>query len=96
VIDLGVDVPVEKFIESIINEKPNMLCMSALLTSTMEEMKNVINVLKENNLRDKIKVIVGGRPVTKDFAIEIGADGYAEDAVKAVKVIKELIGIKEG
>jgi 5-methyltetrahydrofolate--homocysteine methyltransferase len=96
VIDLGVDVPVEKFIESIINEKPNMLCMSALLTSTMEEMKNVINVLKENNLRDKIKVIVGGRPVTKDFAIEIGADGYAEDAVKAVKVIKELIGVKEG
>jgi len=96
VIDLGVDVPAEKFIEAIINEKPNMLCMSALLTSTMEEMKNVIDVLKENNLRDKIKVVVGGRPVTKDFAIEIGADGYAEDAVKAVKVIKELIGIKEG
>jgi 5-methyltetrahydrofolate--homocysteine methyltransferase len=96
VIDLGVDVSAEKFIEAIINEKPNMLCMSALLTSTMEEMKNVIDVLKENNLRNKIKVVIGGRPITKDFAIEIGADGYAGDAVKAVKVIKELIGIKEG
>ncbi|MEM3406144.1 MAG: corrinoid protein [Candidatus Aenigmatarchaeota archaeon] len=96
VIDLGVDVPVEKFIDALINEKPNVLCMSALLTSTMYEMKNVINALERNNLRDKVKVIIGGRPITKDFANEIGADGYAEDAVKAVKIIKELIGIKEG
>lgn len=94
VIDLGVDVPVEKFMEALINEKPNVLCMSALLTSTMYEIKNVIDTLKENNLRDRVKIVIGGRPITKDFANEVGADGYAEDAIKAVKVIKELIGIK--
>ncbi|MEM2178701.1 MAG: corrinoid protein [Candidatus Methanomethylicaceae archaeon] len=95
VIDLGVDVPAEKFIDALINEGANVLCMSALLTSTMYEIKNVIDTLKRNNLRDKVKIVIGGRPITKDFANEVGADGYAEDAVKAVKVIKELIGIKE-
>lgn len=96
IIDLGVDVPTEKFVEVVTNEKPGVLCMSALLTSTMNEMENVIDTLKENGLRDKVKVIVGGRPITKKFADEIDADGYAKDAVKAVKVVKELIGVKEG
>lgn len=96
VIDLGVDVPTEKFVEAITNEKPDVMCMSALLTSTMNEMENVIDVLKENGLKDKVKVVVGGRPTSEKFADEIGADGYAGDAVKAVKVVKELIGRKGG
>jgi len=91
VIDLGVDVSAEKFVDVVASKKPDILGLSALLTSTIHEMKNVIDALKENNLRDIVKVIVGGRPVTKEFAEEIGADGYAEDAVKAVKVVKELI-----
>jgi len=96
VIDLGVDVPAEKFAEAVREHNPDILAMSALLTVTMPEMKNVIDVLKENGLRDRIKVIVGGRPVTPEFADEIGADGYAEDAVKAVSMVKKLVGVKEG
>lgn len=92
IIDLGVDVQKEKFSEVVTREKPYALCMSALLTSTMNEMKNVIDTLEENGLRDSVKIIVGGRPITREFADEIGADGYAKDAVEAVKVIKELVG----
>lgn len=91
VIDLGVDVPADKFVEAAKKEKPDILGMSALLSSTIHETKNVIHVLKESGLRDKLKVIVGGRPITKKFAEEIGADGYAEDAIDAVRTVGELV-----
>jgi len=91
VVDLGVDVPADKFVEAAKKEKPDILGMSALLSSTIHETKNVIHALKENGLRDKLKVIVGGRPITRKFAEEIGADGYAEDAIDAVRTVGELV-----
>ncbi|MEM0225595.1 MAG: corrinoid protein [Thermofilaceae archaeon] len=94
VIDLGVDVPPEKFVQAAIEHKADIVAMSALLTTTMLEMKNVIEELKKAGIRDKVKVVVGGAAVTEDFARSIGADGYGEDAVKGVKVCKELLGIK--
>lgn len=92
VIDLGIDVPVEKFTETVRKEKAKVLGMSALLTSTMYEMGKVIEGLKKEGLRNDVKVILGGRPITKDFADEIGADGYAKDSVRAIKVVDCLIG----
>ncbi|MEM0024041.1 MAG: corrinoid protein [Thermofilaceae archaeon] len=94
VIDLGVDVPPEKFVEAAIENKADIVAMSALLTTTMLEMRNVIEELKKAGIRDKVKVVVGGAAVTEDFARSIGADGYGEDAVKGVKVCKELLGVK--
>jgi 5-methyltetrahydrofolate--homocysteine methyltransferase len=96
VVDLGVDVSAERFIEAVEEENPDVLCMSALLTSTMHEMRVVIDSLEKVGLRSVVKVIVGGRPIAGEFASEIGADGHAEDAVKAVRVIKELIGMEGG
>lgn len=89
VVDLGADVPKEKFIEAIRNEKPDILAMSTLLTSTMMEMKDVIEELKRQNLRENVKIIVGGAPITEDFAKEIGADGYGENAIEGVKICKQ-------
>ena len=84
--DLGEEVPVDKFIEAVGREQPNILGLSALLTTTMPYMKEVIEALKRSNLRDKVRVIVGGAPVTQGFADSIGADGYAPDA----KIYKEV------
>ncbi|RLF03138.1 MAG: cobalamin-binding protein [Thermoprotei archaeon] len=95
VIDLGVDVAPEKFVEAAKKYNADIVAMSALLTTTMLEMRNVIEALKQAGLRDKVKVIVGGAAVTEEFAREIGADGYGEDAVKAVKICKELLGVRE-
>jgi len=92
VVDLGVDVPAERFVEAVGEEDPDVLCMSALLTSTMGEMGAVIDGLEEAGLRGGVRVVVGGRPITGEFAGEIGADGFAEDAVKAVRVIRGLVG----
>lgn len=92
VIDLGTDVPVEKFVEAVKKYEPDILGLSALLTTTMHVQKEVIEALKKADLRKKVKVIVGGSPVTKDWAEEIGADGYAENAVEAVKLAKKLVG----
>ena len=92
VIDLGVDIPSEKFTEAVMYEKPDVLGMSALLTSTMEEMERVIEDLKNHGLRDRVKIVLGGRPVSKDFAEKIGADGYAKNAIETVQVVKDLIG----
>jgi len=89
IIDLGVDVPAEKFVEAVDKFKPKIVGMSALLTTTMNQMKNIIEALKKAGLRDKVKVIVGGRPVTEEFAKEIGADAYGEDAFAARKIISE-------
>ncbi|MEM2168333.1 MAG: corrinoid protein [Candidatus Bathyarchaeia archaeon] len=88
VIDLGVDVPPERFVDAVKEHKPDVVAMSALLTTTMDEMGNVIKALKEAGLRDKVKVIVGGAPITEEFAKKIGADAAAKDAVEGVNICK--------
>lgn len=90
VIDLGVDVPSEKFVDAIREKKPDILAMSCLLTIAMDEMKNVVEEITRAGLRNKVKVLVGGRPVTKDFAEDIGADAYAGNAIGAIAIAKSL------
>jgi len=92
VIDLGVDVKTDTFIQAIEKHKPAILGMSALLTTTMPYMGKTIDLLKEKGLRDHVKVIVGGAPVSQQFAESIGADGYAEEAGSAVELANKLIG----
>jgi 5-methyltetrahydrofolate--homocysteine methyltransferase len=90
VLDLGVDVPAEKFVKAVREEKPDVIGLSALLSSTMKDMKAVIEALEKGGIRKKVKVIVGGRPVTRAIVKEIGADGYAENSVAAIKVLREV------
>ena len=90
VIDIGVDVPVETFVEKVREIKPDFLGLSSLLTSSMPEQRKVIEALVENGLRDTVKVIIGGAAVNEHWADEIGADGYAEDAVDAIRVTTAL------
>lgn len=92
VIDLGIDVDESKFTKAIRESSAQILGMSALLTTTMLHMKDVIDTLKEEGLREQVKVMVGGAPVTRQFAEEIGADGYAPDAASAVDLAKQLVG----
>lgn len=94
VIDLGVDVPPEKFVEAVKENKPDIVGMSALLTTTMIEMENVIKALKEAGLRDKVKIIIGGAPITKEYAEKIGADAAARDAVEGVNICKSWVAGK--
>jgi 5-methyltetrahydrofolate--homocysteine methyltransferase len=89
--DLGVDVPVEKFVE-VAKGDVQLLCISALLTTTMPQMPKIVDALKEAGI-ENVKVMVGGAPVTQKFAEEIGAHGYAADAASAVDVAKELLSI---
>ncbi len=91
VVDLGTDVPPEKFVSAVKAEKPTHLCMSALLTTTMKGMKETISALSSEGLRNNVKVMVGGAPVTSRFAAEAGADGYAPDAGSAVEMAKKLM-----
>lgn len=91
VLDLGVDVVPEKFVEAVRKNQPHIVGMSALLTTSMLEQRNVIDALREAGLRDKVKVIVGGAPVTKAWADEIGADAYCEDAFAAINTTKLLV-----
>ena len=93
VTDLGVSVSQEKFIATVADRKPDVLAMSALLTTTMVEMRNVMRALGEAGLRDQVKVIVGGAPVTRAHADQIGADGYAADAPGAVVLCKEILKV---
>ncbi|MBC8179265.1 MAG: corrinoid protein [Deltaproteobacteria bacterium] len=93
VVDLGVDLTVEKLVEQIDTIRPDILGLSALLTTTMPEMKNTIQELQEKGLREKIKIMVGGAPVSNSFAEEIGADGYGADAAEAVVLARKLIGV---
>ncbi|GAB4256752.1 cobalamin B12-binding domain-containing protein [Thermincola ferriacetica] len=93
VINLGIDVPVEDFVWAVRKHKPHVLAMSALLTTTMPSMLDTINELKRVGLRDKVKVLVGGGPVTKQFAEEIGADGYGYDGKAAVDWVAEHVKI---
>jgi len=91
VIDLGIDVPPEKFVEAVTEQGAQVVAMSALLTTTMPSMKGVIDALKEAGLEGKIKTVIGGAPVTQRYADEIGADGYARDAASGADKAKELI-----
>jgi 5-methyltetrahydrofolate--homocysteine methyltransferase len=90
--DLGVDVPVEEFIRVALEEKPDIVAMSALLTTTMPMMKQTINAFEAAGLRDKVKFIIGGAPVTETYAAQIGADGFSPDASRAVNLAISLIG----
>ncbi len=90
--DLGVDVPIQTFVEKAQAVQADIVGLSALLTTTMAKQRNVIEALEEMGLRTQIKVMVGGAPVTRSWADEIGADGYSEDAIGAVAVAKELVG----
>ena len=92
VFDLGVDVPVMKVVEKAREVNADIVAMSALLTTTMVHQKDVIEALEDIGIRSKVKVIVGGAPVTKEWVKQIGADGYSEDAIGAIKVAKELLG----
>ncbi|MEM1557473.1 MAG: corrinoid protein [Thermoproteota archaeon] len=94
VIDLGTDVPAEAFVEAVRVHKPDIVGMSALLTVTMVEMENVVNELKKAGLRDKVKIIVGGAPITEEYAKKIGADAYGKDAVAGVDICKAWVGKK--
>ena len=91
VIDLGINVPAEKFIEAIKIHQPQIVGMSALLTTTMNEMKMTIDGIEKAGLKDRMKTIVGGAPLTEKFAREIRADGYAPDAASAVDLVRSLI-----
>jgi 5-methyltetrahydrofolate--homocysteine methyltransferase len=91
VVDLGIDVSPEKFLEAIRIHKPQIVGMSALLTTTMMEMKNTIQAIEKAGLKSRVKAIVGGAPVTEKFARDIGADGYAPDAASAVEVAKRMV-----
>ena len=92
VIDLGVDVAAEKFIQAIIKHKPSILAMSALLTMTAPEQRKVIDALKKEGIRDKVKVLIGGAAITQEFADDIGADGYDPTAAGAVNLARRLTG----
>ena len=91
VIDLGADVSPERFIQAVNENGAQIIAMSALLTTTMPNMKNSIEALKEAGLRDKVKVMIGGAPVTQNYADQIGADGFAEDASRAVAKARSLL-----
>jgi len=93
VVDLGINVKGEVFLKAIKDESPDVLAMSALLTTTAMEQKKVIESLKSQGLRDKVKIIVGGSPINQEFAESIGADGYGSTAPEGVRIIKDLLGI---
>jgi len=90
--DIGCDTPTSKFVEKVKEVKPDIVGMSALLTTTMPKMTEIINALKKEGLRKKVKVIVGGAPVSAAWAEQIGADAYGEDAMAAVDVAKNMMG----
>ncbi|UCD29106.1 MAG: corrinoid protein [Planctomycetota bacterium] len=90
VIDLGIDVPPEKFVEAVKEKKAKIVAISALLTTTMPMMKNTIEELKNAGVRDQVKIMIGGAPVTQQFADDIGADGYSDNANGAVTMARQM------
>jgi len=92
VVDLGKDISAERFVQAARKENAQIVGMSALLTTTMSEMKTTIEALKASGMRGKVKVIIGGAPVSPEYAAQIGADGYARDAARAVDKVRELVG----
>jgi 5-methyltetrahydrofolate--homocysteine methyltransferase len=93
VTDLGMDVPPEKFVEAVNAGSANIVALSALLTTTMPNMKVTIEAFQNAGLRDKVKIMIGGAPVTHDYANQIGADGYSPDASQAVVLAQSLLGL---
>jgi corrinoid protein of di/trimethylamine methyltransferase len=93
VTDVGCDVPIETFVEKVKAESPDLLLLSALLTTTMPNQQKTIEALKDAGLRDGVKVMIGGAPTTRAWAEEIGADGYSEDAIEAVATAKSILGV---
>jgi 5-methyltetrahydrofolate--homocysteine methyltransferase len=93
VIDLGVNVAPEKFIAAVKEQQADIVAMSALLTTTMPAMKTTIEALKQAGVRDRVKVLIGGAPITQKYAEEIGADGYSENAVGAVALAKKAVSV---
>ncbi len=91
VIDLGVDMNTEELIQKVEEIKPDILGLSALLTTTMPEMKNIVDTLKDKGLRNNVKVIIGGAPLNAAFAEKVGADGYGQDAAEAVELARRLV-----
>lgn len=91
--DLGRDVPLKEFVDKSIEVSADMLCLSTLMTTTMGGMKTVIEMLVASGIRDEMKVIVGGGPISQRYADQIGADGYSENAIEAVKLSKKLLEI---
>jgi 5-methyltetrahydrofolate--homocysteine methyltransferase len=94
VIDLGVDVSPSKFVEAIRQYNPDIVGMSALMTTTMLKQKETIEAIRQAGLRDKVKIVIGGAPTTEEWAREIGADGWAPDAISAVELVKRLLSVK--
>ncbi len=92
IVDLGTDVSPEQFVDAVKSQGAGVIAMSALLTTTMPNMKNTIDALEESGVRDTVKVMIGGAPVTQAYADEIGADGYAPDASRAATLAKQLVG----
>ncbi len=93
VIDVGIDAPAEKFVQTAKEKGAQVIGMSALLTTTMMQMKATVEALKAAGLKGKVKTVIGGAPVTDEFAKQIGADGYAPDAASAVSMIKKILGV---
>jgi len=93
ILDLGVDVTPEQYLEAVQKDAVDVVALSALLTTTMPSMKATVEVLGENGVRDQVKVIVGGAPVTDAYAQQIGADGYSPDASQAVRLTNSLLGV---
>jgi 5-methyltetrahydrofolate--homocysteine methyltransferase len=91
--DLGTDVSAEQFVAAVREEKPDIVALSALLTTTMPNFKGILQALDESGLRQEVKVLVGGAPVTQAYAQQVGADGYAPDASRAVASAKALVGV---
>jgi 5-methyltetrahydrofolate--homocysteine methyltransferase len=94
VIDIGTNVPAAKFVEGVLEFKPDVMGMSALLTTTMVQMRATIEAVKEAGLRDSVKIMVGGAPLTQRYADEIGADAYGPDAATAVDLARKLVGLQ--
>src|SRR5206468_3044646 len=93
VIDLGADVPPEKFVAAVAEQEPDVVCMSSLLTVTMPAMRTTILALQSAGVRERVKVFIGGAPVTQQYADEIGADGYSDNASGAVTLVKNLCAV---
>jgi 5-methyltetrahydrofolate--homocysteine methyltransferase len=95
VVDLGSDIPPEEFAEAVRKEQPDVVGMSALLTTTMPSMKDTLEAIEDAGVREQVKIIIGGAPVTQAFADKIGVDGYAPDAASAVELARSLVERKE-
>lgn len=93
IIDLGKDVPNEMFIETVAQQQPQILALSSLMTTTMTQMETIIKILNKKKFRKNVKVIIGGAPVNQEYANKIGADGYAQDASGAVRLVERLLGV---